>query len=141
MLLTPFVEHVLDSMRTFGPVEARAMFGGWGLYHEGLFFALVADDVLYLKSDDENRAEFDAARLPPWIYEPKDGKPMVTLYRQAPEEGFESAEVMARWARSAYGAALRAAAKKARTRRPVVAATPAKAPRRRRKQSRAKPRS
>lgn len=135
-----FVEHVLESMRAFGPVEARAMFGGWGLYHEGLFFALVADDVLYLKADDENRAEFDAAGLPPWIYEPK-GQRIVTQYRQAPEEGFESAEVMARWARSGYGAALRAAAKKARRGPRSAAATPTKAPRRRRKQSRAGPRS
>lgn len=128
-----FVEHVVESLRAFGPVEARSMFGGWGLYHEGLFFALVADDVLYLKADDQNRAEFDARGLDPWVFEPKHGQRIVTQYRQAPEEGFESAEVMAKWARSGYGAALRAAAKKARKGRRIVAAKPAKAPRLRRK--------
>ncbi len=128
-----FVEHVVESLRAFGPVEARSMFGGWGLYHEGLFFALVADDVLYLKADDQNRAEFDARGLDPWVFEPKRGQRIVTQYRQAPEEGFESAEVMAKWARSGYGAALRAAAKKARKGRRIVAAKPAKAPRLRRK--------
>ena len=50
-----FVEHVLETMRAFGPVEPKAMFGGWGLYHAGLFFALIADNVLYLKVDAENR--------------------------------------------------------------------------------------
>ena len=127
-----FVEHVVESLRAFGPVEARSMFGGWGLYHEGLFFALVADDVLYLKADDENCAEFDARGLDHWVYEPRKGERIVTKYRQAPEEGFENATVMAKWARSAYGAALRSAAKKARRARPSSdAATRAKPPRRR----------
>ena len=40
-----FVEHVVEMLRTFGAVEARAMFGGWGLYHRGAFFALVADEA------------------------------------------------------------------------------------------------
>ncbi len=128
-----FVEHVVESLRAFGPVEARSMFGGWGLYHEGLFFALVADDVLYLKADDKNRAEFDARGLDPWVFEAKDGNRIVTQYRQAPEEGFESADVMAKWARSAYGAALRAAAKKAKQVRRSAAATAARPPRRPRK--------
>jgi DNA transformation protein and related proteins len=128
-----FVEHVVESLRRFGTVEARSMFGGWGLYHEGLFFALVADDVLYLKADDQNRGEFDARGLEPWIFVPKRGERIVTQYRQAPEEGFEDAEVMAKWARSSYGAALRAAAKKAMKGRRSVAAKPAKPPPRRRK--------
>jgi DNA transformation protein len=128
-----FVEHVVESLRGFGAVEARSMFGGWGLYHEGLFFALVADDVLYLKADDENRAEFDARGLEPWVFAPKHGQRIVTQYRQAPEEGFEDAAVMAKWARSGYGAALRAAAKKSMKGRRSVAAKPAKALRRPRK--------
>ena len=127
-----FVEHVVESLRGLGTVEARSMFGGWGIYHEGLFFALVADDVLYLKADDENCAEFDARGLDHWVYAPRKGERIVTQYRQAPEEGFEDAEVMAKWARSAYGAALRAAAKKTRRARPSSdAATRAKPPRRR----------
>src|SRR5438045_1184991 len=61
-----FVEHVLDLLREFGPVTAKPMFGGWGLYHEGLFFALIAEDMLYLKVDEANRAEFDDAHLEPF---------------------------------------------------------------------------
>ncbi len=113
---TPFVEHVVEMMRRFGPVSARAMFGGWGLYHDGVFFALILDEVLYLKADDANDAEFDARGLEPCVYPMKSGESITMRYRRAPEDALESAEVMARWAKSAYGAALRARARPRRRR-------------------------
>lgn len=111
-----FVEHVVEMLRAFGPVEARSMFGGWGLYHEGLFFALVGADTLYFKVDDENRAHFEAAGLQPFVYGSRDGNYTMS-YFQAPEEALESPPVMALWARLGYGAALRAASKKKPSRR------------------------
>lgn len=102
-----FVEHVVETMRRFGPVEARAMFGGWGLYHQGLFFALIAEEALYIKTDDESRAEFEALGLQPFVYSMKDGS-IAMSYFQAPDEALESPEVMAEWARRGYAAALRA---------------------------------
>jgi DNA transformation protein len=107
-----FVAHVIETLRIFGRVEARPMFGGWGLYHDGTFFALIAADALYLKVDDENRPQFDARGLGPFVYESKVGERIVMHYHAVPEEALEDAEVMAVWARSAYGAALRAAAAK-----------------------------
>ena len=103
-----FVDHVVETMRAFGAVTAKQMFGGWGLYHEGIFFALIAEDTLYLKADEENGAEFDSASLPPFVYVTKDGDSMTMSYRQAPPEALESPPVMTVWARSAYAAALRA---------------------------------
>ena len=85
------------------------MFGGWGLYCEGLFFALIADDTLYLKTDEENRAEF--GKLEPFTFS-KGGETIVTAYRMAPEEALEDPRVMARWAKSAVGAALRKSRRK-----------------------------
>ncbi len=130
-------------MRRFGPVEAKAMFGGWGLYHQGLFFALIADDVLCFKADDENVQEFKRAGLKPFVYEMKGGDKIVMHYYQAPEEALEDADVMAKWARSGYGAALRKAAGKAKPRKaaPRAAASPAKPPKSRRKGPPAKRRS
>src|ERR1700752_484967 len=107
-----FVAHVVEMMRVLGPGEAKPRFGGWGLYHGGLFFALIAEDSLYLKTDDANRGEFEALGREPFVYEMKDGDRIVMHYLQAPEEALESPPVMAQWARSAYGAALRAAARK-----------------------------
>lgn len=42
-----YLDYVLDLLSIVGPVTARRMFGGAGLYLKGLFFALVADDALY----------------------------------------------------------------------------------------------
>ena len=111
-----FVEHVVESLRLLGPVEVKRMFGGWGFYHQGAFFALIAYDTLYLKTDAENRAEFDAAKLAPFTFE-KGGETIVTGYRAAPEEALENPREMLRWAKSAYGAALRAAKGKTRASR------------------------
>jgi DNA transformation protein len=102
-----FVEHVVETMRGFGPVTSKPMFGGWGLYHEGTFFALIAMNTLYLKVDDENRADFDALGLAPFVYESRQGEKTIMTYHQAPEEALETPAVMVEWARSAYGAALR----------------------------------
>lgn len=107
-----FVEHVVGILQAFGPVQARAMFGGWGLYREGLFFGLIAQDTLYFKVDEDNAAAFEARRLPPFVYESKLGDRVVMSYRQVPAEALESPEEMAAWARLGFAAALRAASKR-----------------------------
>ena len=112
---SPFVDHVVDMLRAFGAVTAKAMFGGWGLYHDGVFFALVAHDTLYLKADEANAPQFDALGLEPFVYESKVDERIVTSYRRAPDDALEDAGVMATWARLGYDAALRA---KQATRRP-----------------------
>jgi len=50
-----FVAHVLEMMRPVGSASARAMFGGHGVYLEGLIVGIVDDDVLYLKTDAATR--------------------------------------------------------------------------------------
>jgi DNA transformation protein len=107
---------VVECLGGLGPVEPRRMFGGWGLYHDGVFFALVIRDTLYLKTDEQNRAEFDARKLEPFSFV-KGGETIVTAYRMAPEEALEDRRAMTKWARGAYAAALRkSAAKKPRPR-------------------------
>ena len=114
-----FVDHVVETMRELGPVTAKSMFGGWGLYHEGLFFAIIVHDSLYLKVDEENLPHFEAADLPPFVYVTKDGESMAMSYRQAPPEALESPAAMAHWARLGFGAALRAKNRKpSRKRKP-----------------------
>ncbi|MFO1308506.1 MAG: TfoX/Sxy family protein [Burkholderiales bacterium] len=106
-----FLDHLRELMRAGGrAVSARAMFGGHGLYVDGLFVAIVDDDVLYLRADDANRAEFASLGLPPFEYATKDGRRQAMSYLRAPDEALDSAQAMAPWVRSALGAALRAAA-------------------------------
>jgi DNA transformation protein len=106
-----FLDHVVETLRGFGPVTVKRMFGGWGLYREGVFFALIEKDILYFKADEESAAEFDAEGLEPFEFV-KQGETIVTSYRRAPDEALEDPRVMARWAKTAYGAALRKEARK-----------------------------
>ncbi|HEY0780925.1 MAG TPA: TfoX/Sxy family protein, partial [Thermoanaerobaculia bacterium] len=104
----PFVQHLIDQMDNFGLVEAKPMFGGFGLYHKGLMFGLVADDTLYLKVDDGNRPRFEAAGCRPFVYQGKGGSgPVGMSYFRATDEALEDPEELADWARSGYEAALR----------------------------------
>ena len=106
-----FTSYVVDLMQSIGPVNAKAMFGGYGIFLEGLMFGLVADSVLYLKVDKETENEFKAKGLKQFTYN-KKGKELKMSYYQAPEEALENGEEMSSWAAKAYSTALRAASKK-----------------------------
>jgi DNA transformation protein len=102
-----FVGSLNDVFSLFGAIEARRMFGGYGIYHDGLMFALVADDVLYLKTDENSAGFFVEPGLQQFEYE-KSGRKMRMSYYAAPEEVFDDPQLAKEWASRAYEAALRA---------------------------------
>lgn len=106
-----FVAFLLDHLRAFGEVSARPMFGGYGVYHNGLIFGLVADGCFYLKADEQTRGHFEAAGLAPFSYV-KEGKSYPMSYFEAPPEALENADEMQKWAALGFQAALRKAMKK-----------------------------
>ena len=106
-----FVTYAVDLMQSIGPVHAKRMFGGYGIFLDDLMFGLVADDILYLKADMETINEFSENDLKPFTYK-KKGKELKISYYQAPEETLENSEVMGVWANKAYSVALRAASNK-----------------------------
>ena len=59
-MTTPFVKNILDMLSDLGDVRSRAMFGGYGIYHDGVMIGLIASGVFYLKVDGGNRAAFEA---------------------------------------------------------------------------------
>ena len=103
-----YLDTIKDLLEDFGPVQIKRMFGGAGVFYQGLMFGLVIDDVLHFKADDENRPQFDAEDLKPFIYHGKTGKPMQMGYFQAPERVMDDAEEMEIWAQSGFEAAVRA---------------------------------
>ncbi|MCB1875699.1 MAG: TfoX/Sxy family protein [Chromatiales bacterium] len=111
-----FTRYLLDQLQAIGPVSGRRMFGGYGFFLDGMMFALVADQTLYLKADDDSRSRFEAEGLTQFVYERK-GKPATMSYYQAPPESLESRDILADWANLAFAAALRAGAKKGSPRR------------------------
>lgn len=104
--MTEFTTHLNDVFEHFGPIRAKRMFGGYGVYHNDLMFALVADDVLYLKADAESAAFFEQVGLTRFEYV-KNGKAMRMSYYRAPEEIFDDPDLAKVWAIRAYDAALR----------------------------------
>jgi DNA transformation protein and related proteins len=101
-----FVSYILELMESFEEVSAKRMFGGYGIFKEGLMFALATNDILYFKTDDYNRFEFERLNLGPFVYTKKN-KPVPTSYYQAPDEVFDSSDEMLRWAHLGFDAAFR----------------------------------
>lgn len=104
-----FLQYVVDQLSEFGDVTARKMFGGVGLYHEGLMFALIGNEKFCLKADDSNREDFEAYGMQAFMSsETSKGLP----YWEVPLDILEDREKLADWAGKAYAVALRAASKK-----------------------------
>ena len=104
--MSGFTDHLHEVFGAFGPIKTRRMFGGHGVWHQGLMIGLVAGDTLYLKVDEQMRAQFAARGLGPFEYSRK-GKTVALSYYRAPEEMLESPNEAVAWARLAYAAALR----------------------------------
>lgn len=103
-----FVHFVVESLQPLGPVVAKRMFGGHGIFMHDLMFALVAWDILYLKADDVNRPSFEEKGLEPFAYTDQRGRSVKMSYFEAPSEGMDDSGLLSVWAREAYAAALRA---------------------------------
>ena len=119
-----FIAHVLEMMRPAGAASARAMFGGHGVYLDGLIAGIVDDDVLYLKTDGATRAAYVERELPPFRYRGHDGELHETGYLRAPDEALESPPAMREWLRGALAVSLRARAAKAPRKRATIDAAP-----------------
>lgn len=100
------------------------MFGGVGIYADGVMFALIADEIIYLKADDETADAFEQEGLAPFTYSKKPGRQAVMSYRRMPDRCYDDPDEMALWAARAFDAASRKKAsapkKKASKRTPAV---------------------
>jgi DNA transformation protein len=114
-----FVAYVVETMRPALDATAKRMFGGHGIFDGERMFALIVDDVLYLRCGEGNRAAFDRLDLPPFEYSRAGGRRVAMSYRQAPDEALESPAEMREWVRGAVLAARAAAPGGARRRRPT----------------------
>ena len=100
-----FKTFVLDQLAEVGAITSRAMFGGVGLYCRGVFFGIIARDVLYLKVDDANRPDYEAAGMRPFMSYP--GRAVTMKYCAVPMDVIESAFELAAWTRESVAAAKR----------------------------------
>lgn len=107
-----YLTYVVDQLSSFARITSRRMFGGVGLYADELFFALIADDCLYFKADDSNRADYTSLGARPFVPFPDDPKSISMSYYQVPAEILEDPDELAVWARKAQRVAAAAAAAK-----------------------------
>jgi len=105
-----FRDYILDLLAPIGPLSARRMFGGGGLFMDGRMFALIADDVLYFKVDAGNAPEYDRYRAPAFTYQ-RGGKLHSLSYREVPVDILDNDEYLCVWATHAQQVARRAAAR------------------------------
>ncbi|GBE03828.1 MAG TPA: TfoX family protein [Nitrospirae bacterium] len=111
-----FIEFLDEVFEEFGPIEVPKMFGGFGVYHDGVMFGLVANDTLYLKTDETTKQHFESRGLPQFEYD-RAGKTVKMSYYRAPEEIFDDRDKAALWAQRSYKVAVKQDRRK-KSRRP-----------------------
>jgi DNA transformation protein len=100
---------VLEQLERVTPVTGRAMFGGLGIYAEGMFFALIADDRLFFKVDDSTRPAFEALGMKP--FRPFEDENAMGYY-EVPADVLEDVIQLAAWVSQSVGVAARAKKRK-----------------------------
>ena len=92
-----YLTFVLEQLDGVPGVVTKRMFGGVGIYSGEAFFAVIDNDTLFFKVDDELRPQYVNRGMPP--FQPIPGKPAMTGYYQVPTSVLEDADELARWAR------------------------------------------
>lgn len=102
MPLSPFAQYVQDDLLAEFDVRARAMFGGYGVYKDGIFFGLIADDELYFKVDETNKVIYQKYGSEPFTYSKGKNKPVTMNYYVVPADIIEDEKTLLQWANTAY---------------------------------------
>ena len=111
-----FAEFLREQFVPLGRITMRRMFGKTGVFCDGVMFAMVTDNMLYLRVDEQNRKAFqEAASSPPLNYA-KGGSTIDLSFWRAPERLFDEPDELVEWARVALAAARRVAAKRGQRR-------------------------
>ena len=109
-------EAIRELFSTFGTVGIRRMFGGHGVFADGMMFALEQDGELYLKADDLTIPKLAAENSEPFMYRAR-GREIALSYWKLPERLYDEPEEFAAFAREAFAAAGRAARAKSKTKK------------------------
>ena len=114
--------HIVEMFAAFGPVVVRRMFGGAGIFADGVMIGILHSGAVYLKADEAAKAAFEQEGLPPFTYAGKDGERSLRSFWRMPERLYDEPDELARWASRALECARRGAMKRQRS-RPVAAAS------------------
>jgi len=90
-----FKDFVLDQLQELDDVEARSMFGGYGLYQVETFFGIVHKGRLYFKIDESSVGEYRKRKMKP--FRPNERQTLKSYY-QVPVDVIEDADQLTGWA-------------------------------------------
>jgi DNA transformation protein and related proteins len=110
-----YAEFLREQLVPLGRVTMRRMFGKTGVFCDGVMFAMVTENTLYFRVDDDNRATFKEAEAFPPLNYAKKGSTIDLSFWRVPERLFDEPDELMSWARAALAAAHRVAAKRERT--------------------------
>ena len=105
-------EYIDEMFREFGTVSVRHMFGGTGLYADGVMFGLVSDGQVYLKADATTVPRFESEHCRPFRYSTKNGTRALISFWRLPDRLYDDPDELAQWARHALAAARQRASAK-----------------------------
>ena len=108
MPLSPgFSDYVVELLAGLGRVQAKRMFGGAGLYRDGVMFGILDDDAVFFRVDDQLEADLRSQDSAPLVYSMKsDGSIRSMGYWRIPETAADDPEEAVAIARRAFAAAL-----------------------------------
>ena len=109
-----FCDHLMDRLAPLGAPSYKFMFGGYGLYLDGLMMGIVSHGVLWLRTDDVNRPDYETRGLKPFQPMTKNGPMGVMPYYTVPDDVFEDQDAFLEWAKKSRDAVGRHAAAKAK---------------------------
>jgi DNA transformation protein and related proteins len=116
MVASPeYAEFLRDQLAPLGRITMRRMFGKSGVFCDGVMISMVADNSLYLRVDDGNRAIFEEARSSPPLNYAKKGELIDLSFWRLPDRLFDEPDELLKWTCAALGAAKRVAQKRLRT--------------------------
>lgn len=99
-----FHDYVIhDLFAGFPGIHSRAMFGGWGIYKDGIIFAIIADGALYFKVDETNRTDFEQRGSQPFVYSQGNHKSTTMSYWLVPESVMDDKEDLRQWIERSVG--------------------------------------
>jgi DNA transformation protein len=114
-------DFIRELFSPFRDVAMKRMFGGAGLYADGLMFGLVFDGVIYLRADAASIADFEREGSAPFVYPLMKGRPAQASqhFWRLPDRLYDDPEDLAAWAGRALAVAeSRKSAPRGRTQKP-----------------------
>ena len=109
---TGFVNHVVhDLLPAIDGVSSRAMFGGHGIYKDGIIFGIIVEDELYFRVNEVTRAVYEARGSHPFVHRRASGVEAVMPYWLVPGDVLDDPGTLVRWVELAVGASKTAKAR------------------------------